>query len=160
MLNRKSANNVKMAKWHWQVKNQNWKNKSLPSAFWISVEKQLMSFFSFLEQFHLMKVWSAKGNVVPVSSWRYTGYRPPGGGGGGQLNVTWRGGVHFLRTSITCSGKNLHFDTLFWNYQITKIYSQPIDWLYSPEKEVFTPGVYDDIQSHNNICNILISCEK
>ena len=37
-------------------------------------------------------------------------------GGGGHLNVTWRGGAYFLRVPTTRLGKNLHFDTLFRNY--------------------------------------------
>ena len=41
-------------------------------------------------------------------------------GGLGHLNVTRRGGAHFFRISTTRSGKKLHFDTLFQNYQITK----------------------------------------
>ena len=40
---------------------------------------------------------------------------------GGHLNVTWRGGAHFLRVSTNRSWKkNLHFDTLFRNFLITK----------------------------------------
>ena len=37
-------------------------------------------------------------------------------GPGGHLNVTWRGGAHFLRISTTRLGKKLHFDTLFRNF--------------------------------------------
>ena len=35
-----------------------------------------------------------------------------------HLNVSWLGGAHFLRISTTCSGKKLHFNTLFWIVKI------------------------------------------
>ena len=42
------------------------------------------------------------------------------GGGGEALECNLTGGAHFFLIYTTRSGKNLHFNTLFRNYCVTK----------------------------------------
>ena len=73
-------------------------------------EKMVGYRWSFLYP-NVFKANQIKGNWKTV---RYSGRFGGGGGGGDHLTLTWRGGAHFLKISTTRSGKNLHFDIMFW----------------------------------------------